>query len=115
MKPKNLKGDMKKMKVNGQQLAFALKRYGRKYKDSAAGIIANAIEYELMPNANISVAITGQKDQNSFFFENGKRNSKTFTDFFLTNAGSADLIRIVNALRKSYHIELFSPVESSIV
>ena len=104
------------MKVNGQQLAFALKRYGRKYKDSAAGIIANAIEYELMPNANISVAITGQKDQNSFFFDkNGKRNSKTFSDFFVANAGSADLIRIVNALRTSFHIGLFSPVESSIV
>ena len=104
------------MKINGQQLAFALKSYGEKHKDSAAGIIADAIEYELMPNANISVAITGQKDQSSFFFdENGKRNSKTFTDFFLTNAGSADLIRIVNALRTSFHIGLFSPVESAIV
>jgi len=107
---------MKKMKVNGQQLAFALRGYGEKHKDSAAGIIADAIEYELMPNANISVAITGQKDQSSFFFdENGERNSKTFSDFFLANATSADLIRIVNALRKSYHIELFSPVESAIV
>ena len=107
---------MKKMKINGQQLAFALKRYGQKHEDSAAGIIANAIEYELMPNTNISVAITGQKDQNSFFFdENGERNSKTFSDFFVANATSADLIRIVNALRKSYHIELFSPVESSII
>ena len=103
------------MKVNGQQLAFALKRYGQKHEDSAAGIIANAIEYELMPNANISVAITGQKDQNSFFFENGERNSKSFTDFFVANAGSADLIRIVNALRTSFGIGLFSPVESAIV
>ena len=104
------------MKINGQQLAFALRGYGQKHNDSAAGIIADAIEYELMPNANISVAITGQKDQSSFFFDkNGERNSKTFTDFFLANAGSADLIRIVNALRKSYHIELFSPVESAIL
>jgi len=104
------------MKINGQQLAFALKRYGQKHEDSAADIIANAIEYELMPNANISVAITGQKDQSSFFFnKNGERNSKTFTDFFLANAGSADLIRIVNALRISFHIELFSPIESAIV
>ena len=104
------------MEIKAQEMANALRAYGQKHKDSAAGIIADAIDYELMPNANISVAITGQKDQSSFFFdENGKRNSKTFTDFFLTNAGSADLIRIVNALRKSYHIELFSPVESAIV
>ena len=103
------------MKVKAQEIAFALKSYGQKHKDSAADIIADAIEYELMPNANISVAITGQKDQSSFFFENGERNTKTFSDFFLANAGSADLIRIVNALRISFHIELFSPVESSIV
>ena len=104
------------MKINGQQLAFALKSYGQKHKDSAAGIIADAIEYELMPNANISVAITGQKDQNSFFFdENGERNSKTFSDFFVANATSADLIRIVNVLRTSFDIGLFSPIESAIV
>ena len=104
------------MKINGQQLAFALKSYGQKHKDSAADIIADAIEYELMPNANISVAITGQKDESSFFFdENGKRNSKTFSDFFLANATPADLIRIVNALRTSFDIGLFSPIESAIV
>ena len=104
------------MKVKAQEIAFALRGYGQKHNDSAAGIIADAIEYELMPNANISVAITGQKDQSSFFFdENGERNSKTFTDFFLANATSADLIRIVNALRTSFDIGLFSPVESAIV
>ena len=108
--------NMKKMKINGQQLAFALKRYGRKYKDSAAGIIADAIESELASDAVIPVAISSQKDQSSFFFDkNGERNSKTFTDFFVANAGSADLIRIVNALRTSFGIGLFSPVESSII
>jgi len=107
---------MKKMKINGQQLAFALRGYGEKHKDSAAGIIADAIEYELASDAMIPVAISSQKDQSSFFFdENGERNSKTFSDFFVANAGPADLIRIVNALRTSFHIGLFSPVESSIV
>ena len=103
------------MKIKAQELAFALKSYGQKHKDSAADIIADAIEFELASDTVIPVAITGQKDQSSFFFENGERNSKTFTDFFLANAGSADLIRIVNALRTSFDIGLFSPVESSII
>ena len=104
------------MKVKAQEIVFALKRYGRRYNDSAARIIAHAIECELASDAVIPVAITGQKDQSSFFFdENGERNSKTFSDFFVANAGPADLIRIVNALRTSFDIGLFSPIESSIV
>ena len=50
------------MKINGQQLAFALRAYAQKYNDSRGEMIANAIDYGMMPNANISVEIKGQSE-----------------------------------------------------
>ena len=50
------------MKINGQQLAFALRAYAQKYNDSRGEMIANAIDYGVIPNANISVGIKGQSE-----------------------------------------------------
>ena len=50
------------MKVKAEELVFALRAYGQKHNDSRAEIIANVIDYGVMPNANISVGIKGQSE-----------------------------------------------------
>jgi len=53
---------MKKMEIKAEDMANALRAYAKKYNDSRAEIIANAIDYGMMPNANISVEIKGQSE-----------------------------------------------------